>query len=214
MYLAADKLTPPTDTIQHLKELGEYLFTAAKIGNVSAQLILVPYLCRAHDAYSLQEASTYAHAALCNPITTERQPEISLVIKFLRIHTEHGLSLPCYVLCDYYKNDSDKFKEILSLFGKAKVHVFLKDTTSIVEKICDSCRDTLKTYADPFIANPNQGSHRGAISTLILGSLYHYADRHDLLTAAACYVKIAKETLKKFKLSHLEASTRDLLANI
>lgn len=209
----------PFATSHEKEEFTFYLFSAAEKGNVRAQLSLLPYLHAVYVADPTTEyfilALKYAHNALSNPIDTQNKKYTTRLIAELEKLTQQGIALACYILCDYYKKDAQKFEKTIGLFNQSKNQIHhLENITDTIKKICSSCRDILLKYVDHYVKNPKKGSLCDAIATFMLGSMYQYSDSEEMLTAASIYLGVAKEGLcNKFKLQQYLLPIHSFIGN-
>ena len=227
VHLAANPITPPNSATQEQKELADYLLTAAKIGNINAQFILLPYLSNAinsDDICSLVEALSYTHAVLLNPSAADKKDETRLLVNLLRTFTEKGIVLPYYILCDYYKKNRQQFEETMLLFSQAKnqhhyrdnkTNTIEKTCSATIEKICTSCKDMLMMYVNRYLKNEKKALKIDTLAVFTLGSMYQYSDSPSLLTAASFYLKeVAAQLVTTFKLPHFAPTVQNLLVNV
>ena len=206
-------------TTPEQKELILYLIEAAKAGHAQAQLIVMAYAntikYRLDDIDLFIELLEYAHAALFNPTITHTKKAF-WILALLNSFASKGCALSHYILCDYHQNDTKQLEAILISFSKVKDPSYYLDRkdTKFIEKICASCRNVLRLYVERYLKNREKCSLIDALGTYTLGSLYHYADKKDLLSAATVYLNQVIESFnKKFKLPHVAASAQILLAH-
>lgn len=215
-----DSSPNPNKTTLEQKELAHYLLLAAKLGNFNAQITLLPYLGAVNyfgvdDINYLAESLNYAREALFSPHNAAQQNKITMIIQLLHQFTEEGIALAYYVLCDYYKKDTQQLEKTMLLFSKAqKQHHYLNNKNDIVEKITISCRDTLLDYVKPYMNQPKKRTVIQALATFTLGSMYQYSNKEDLLNAGTLYLDIVLGPLcTTFKLAHYKQPIQTFLAS-
>jgi hypothetical protein len=212
----------PAQVTEAQKELAHYLFAAAKKGNLDAQLTILPYI----DAINyhntgidhISECLRYNHAVLLNPHNGAHKAKTARLIQYLRQFTEEGIALAYYILCDYYKKDTQQLEKIMLNFSKAqKHHHHLNDTSGIIEKIAISCKDTFTPYIKRYESNTKKKTLKkntliDTLATHTFGSMCHY--NKDLSNDAAVYLGITLDPLcGTFKLPHYKQSTQLFLAD-
>jgi hypothetical protein len=180
-------------------DLLNYFISAAKESNIDAQLIIMPYwvaVNKTKDTTILTEEYTdylyYAHTALTDTNLSTKTRIIDPLISCLYDSTKIGFALPYYILCNYYKNNTKEFNNLLILFNQATIQFYQpQDTKNIIHKICSSCIDTLNKYAIRYAKNPEKANPINTLATLTLASMLQYSnDISHLMRAIAYYNNI------------------------
>lgn len=208
---------PPATKEQ--KKLADYLQTAAKNGNINAQLTILPY----YDAIQYHtsgmpyyQALGYTHAALMNPGSTKKELKLYLLIGLLQQLTERGVALPYYILCDYFKNNKDELEKTMLLFSKSKTQLhLLDDTTDTAQKIAFSCKPIFMPYINRCMKNVKSPSLIDALATFTFAAMCAYADDADILKASVGWMMAAYPLCNgKLNLPHYKIPIQTLLASI
>jgi len=208
-------------TDEQERNLTEYLLEAAKIDHINVLFLILPYLNEteqltyehtqqpAIERYFLQ--GLYAtHRALFHPQAANHQKSIAQLVNLLQQFVAKGYALPCYILCDYYKDNQKELEKVIKLFSTAKRQYYAFDDSPDGIKIQDKCRDALEKYA---AAAQNKRTLLGTLATFTLGSLLIDADTQELITAGTiCITTSAEEIIKKHKLEPYVKASEHLLS--
>ncbi|HEX4069168.1 MAG TPA: hypothetical protein VHX42_03645, partial [Candidatus Babeliales bacterium] len=207
----------PNEPTEEQKDLAHYLFKAAKMNNLSAQMILLPYYTMI--GYHIfekdsDEALNCTYTALLNPHVTTEKLELDLLINFLIQYVETGNFLPYFILCDHYKNNPQELEKLMKVFSKAENYTnSLNDTTDTIDKIILSCKSTFMPYVNNYW-NKKNPSLIDTLGTLTYGAmLAHSNDKYMLENATAWLTATYDLCTKKFNLSQLKNPIHTLLAS-
>jgi hypothetical protein len=189
--------------------LANYILSAAKTGNLDAQLVALPY-CNAIAYVStsnLTDILRYSRQALLNANSIKKRANTLLLIDVLQLYTKTGVALAYYVLCDYYKGHPQEVEKVMMLFNEAKEQEHPRDDAAdLIQEICASCKDTLLTYyVERDIKNQKQ-----SIAFFTLGSMYQYSNTTDLLEKGIGYLWAANNDLN-YKSSPYELPIKKFL---
>lgn len=211
---------------QEQKKLGFYLLTAAQRYNLDAQLIALPYLVHYKDSPELliNTSLIYAYEALCNPLHNEKKQDTSILLDFLQESSNDGDTRAYYILCDYHKNNPEKFEQTILSFSQAQTQFhFLYEDNDMINKIYTNTRDIFLTYVSRYINSTSATSKNNktkitkqplldALATFTLGAMCLCSSKQDLLDRGAFYLNLVKDLPNTFKLTHFQKIINLLLA--
>ena len=197
-------------TREQERNLAEYLLQAAKSNHINALFLVFLYLNETEQLTTEQyflEGLYAVHRALFHPQAVDHQKSKALLVNLLEQFVEKGYALPCYILCDYYKDNQKELEKVIKLFSKAdKQHYFFDDSQDAIKIQC-KCKDALMHYATAFMNPNNKRTLLGALATFTIGSMLIDADTQETISGGIIYITTSAKIIHTHKLiAYINAS--------